>query len=262
MIRAYNYSVLIVLSILLWCLPTDLHALTAQEVLDQSIMRQNLGGSFRIAASVKAYKAKKLLSDQTLWLMAQIRKDGANFFVDFDSPPETKGIRLLLLDQKGKEQQALMYLPGPGKSIPLAVADKFAKIGGSGLTMDDIQAFLGKDNGIPELVNEEAVDGRDCYLIRIKFHGESGETFKWISKNNFLLIKSQQMDSSGKVKRSFRVVNFFKTEQGNEFPREEEIVIPENNLRILIRQESAVFGIEIPDEVTNPEKFGTFSWKL
>jgi len=106
------------------------------------------------------------------------------------------------------------------------------------------------------------VDGRDCYLIRIKFPGESGETLKWISKDNFLLIKSQEMDSSGKLKRSFRVVNFFKTEKGNEFPREEEILIPENNLRILIRQESAVFGIEIPDEVTNPEKFGSFKWKL
>lgn len=261
MIRAYKHFVLIVVSILIWCLPTDLRALTAQEILDQSI-KQNLGDSFRISLTLRTYKAKRLLSDQELWLMGQIRKDGANFFVDFDSPLETKGIRLLLLDQKGKEQQALMYLPGPGKSIPLAVADKFAKIGGSGLTMDDIQAFLGKDNGTPELVKEEAVDGRDCYLIRIKFPGESGETLKWISKNNFLLIKSEQMDSSGKMKRSFRVVNFFKTEQGNEFPREEEILIPENNLRIIMRQESAVFGIEIPDEVTDPEMFGTFRWKL
>jgi hypothetical protein len=261
MIRAYKHFALIVLSILLWCLPTDLHALTAQEILDQSV-KQNLGDNFRISLTVKTYKAKKLLSDQVLWLMGQIRNDGANFFLDFDSPPETKGIRLLLLGQKGKEQQALMYLPGPDKSIPLAVADKLAKIGGSGLTMDDIQAFMGKDGGTAELVKEESVDGRDCYLIRVKFPGESGETLKWISKNNFLLIKSQQMDSSGKVKRSFRVVNFFKTEQGNEFPRDEEILIPENNLRILISQESAVFGIEIPDEVTNPDKFGTFRWKL
>ena len=261
MIRTYTHFALIVLSILICGLPTDLCALTAQEILDQSL-KQNLADSFRVFLTVKTYKAKKLLSNQDLWLIAQIRKDGANVFVDVDSPPEFKGIRLLLLGQKGKEQQALMYLPGPDKSIPLAVADKFAKIWGSGLTMDDIQAFIGKDGGTAELVREEAVDGRDCYLIRVKFPGESGETLKWISKNNFLIIKSQQMDSSGKVKRSFRVVNFFKTEQGNEFPREEEIRIPENNLRILIRQESAVFGTEIPDEVTNPAKFGTFRWRL
>ncbi len=260
MIRAKNHFVIIVLSILLWCLPTDLRALTAQEILDQS-MRQNLGESFRISLSVKTYKAKRLLSEQILWLMGQIRADGANFFADFESPPASKGTRLLLLDNKGKEQQALMYLPAPGKSIPLAVADKLAKIGGSGLAMDDIQAFMDKNGEAAELVKEEAVDGRDCYVIRIKFPRESCETIKWISKNNFLLIKSQQTDSSGRVKRSFRTVNFFKTEQGNEFPREEEILIPENNLRIVVRQESAVFGIEIPDEVTDPAKFGAFQWK-
>jgi hypothetical protein len=90
MIRSYNYFVLIILSILLWCSPTDLHALTAQEILDQSIMKQNLGESFRIAATVKTYKTKKLLSDQTLWLMAQIRKDGANF-VDLTLRRNPKG---------------------------------------------------------------------------------------------------------------------------------------------------------------------------
>ena len=100
MIRADTRFFFVVLAILLWCLPTDLRALTAQEILDQST-KQNLGESFRIALTVKTYKAKKLLSDQILWLMAQIRKDGANFFVDFDSPPESKGMRFLLLVRDG-----------------------------------------------------------------------------------------------------------------------------------------------------------------
>jgi Outer membrane lipoprotein-sorting protein len=261
MILAYNRFVLVVLAILLWCLPTDLRALTAQEILDQS-MKQNLGDTFRIALTVKTYKAKKLLSDQILWLMAQIRKDGANFFVDFDSPPESKGMRFLLRVQEGKEPQALMYLPATGKSVPLAVDEKSADIGGTGLTMEDIQGFMPKSaSETAEIVKEEAVDGRDCYVIRMKLPGESGERLTWISKKGFLVVKSQQMDSAGKVKRTFRVVKFFKTEQGKEFPREEEILIPDKKMRIVLRQDSAVFGIEIPDGVMNPETFGTFNWR-
>jgi len=252
MIRAHNHFVLIVLSILLWCLPTDLRALTAQEILDQS-MKQNWGESFRIAVTVKTYKAKKLLSDQTLWLMAQIKKDGANFFVDLDSRPQSKGMRFLLLMQEGRDPQALMYLPVAGKSVPLAVVEKYAKI--------VIQGMMPKGGETAELIKEEASDGRDCYLIRIKFPGESDERLTWISKKNFLVVKSQQMDSAGKVKWTFRVAQFFKTEQGEEFPREEEIFIPDNKMRILLRQDSAVFGIEIPDGVMNPETFGTFDWK-
>jgi len=254
MIRSYNYFVLIVLSILLWCSPTDLHALTAQEILDQSIMKQKLGESFRIAATVKTYMAKKLLSDQTLWLMAQIRKGGANFFLDLDSPPQSKGMRFLLLVNEGKEPQALMYLPVTGKSVPLAAVEKFAKI--------VIQGLMPKGGESAGLVKEEAVDGRDCYVTRIKFPGESDERLAWISKKNFLVVKSQQMGSAGKVKWTFRVVEFFKTEQGEEFPREEEILIPDNEMRIRLRQDSAVFGIEIPDEVMNPETFWTFNWRV
>lgn len=260
MIRAYNRLILVALAILFWCLPTDLRALTAQEILDQSA-KQNLGESFRIALTVKTYKAKKLLSDQILWMMAQIREDGANFFVDFDSPPESKGMRFLLLVQKGKQPQALMYLPATGKSVPLAVDETSADIGGTGLTMDDIQGFMPKGGETAELVKEEAADGRDCYVVRIKLPGESGERLTWISKKNFLVVKSQQIDSAGKVKRTFRVVKFFKTEQGKEFPREEEILIPDKKMRILLRQDSAVFGIEIPDGVMNPETFGTFNWR-
>ncbi len=261
MIRPYKLFVLIALSILLWSLPTDLRALTAQEILEQSV-KQNLGESFRISLTVKTYKAKKLLSDHVLWLMAQIRKDGAKLFLDLDSPQDYKRMRFLLLVQKGKEPQGLMCLPAIGKSVPLALVEKFAKIGGTGLTTDDIQAFIGKDGETAELVKEEAVAGRDCYVIRIKSSRQTDETLKWISKKNFLVVKSQQMDSAGKVKRTFRVVEFFKTEQGEEFPREEEILIADKEIRILLRQDSAVFGIEIPDEVMNPETFGTFNWRV
>ena len=59
----------------------------------------------------------------------------------------------------------------------------------------------------------------------------------------------------------FRVVEFFKTDKGKEFPREEEITIPDKGIRIQLRQDNAVFGMALPDEVTDPAKFGTFAWK-
>lgn len=260
MIHAYKRFAIVFLGIMLWCVPTELCALTAQEILDQG-MKQNLGESFRVALSVKTFKAKKLLTDQVLWLMAQIRQGGANFFVDFDSPPESKGMRFLLRVQDGQEPQALMYLPATGRSVPLAVDEQSSDLGGTGITMDDIQGFMPKGGETSEIVKEETLDGRDCYLIRIGLPGETGERLVWISKNDLLVLKSEQIDPAGKVKRIFRVVEFFKNDEGKEFPREEEILIPDKNIRIQMRQDSAVFGIEIPEGVMNPETFGTFNWR-
>jgi len=260
MIRTCKRFFLIIIATMLWCVPTDSCALTAQEILDQGI-KQNLGKSFRVALTVKTYKAKRLLSDQVLWLMAQIRENGGNFFVDFDSPPESKGMRFLLRVQEGKEPEAYMYLPATGKSVALAMDEQSADIGGTGLTVDDIQGFMPKGSETSEIVKEESVDNRDCYVIRLTAQGDNSERFIWVSKKDFLIVKSQQINSAGKVKRSFRVVEFFKTEQGKEFPREEEILIPDKKMRILLRQDSAVFGIEIPEAIMNPETFGTFNWR-
>jgi outer membrane lipoprotein-sorting protein len=118
-----------------------------------------------------------------------------------------------------------------------------------------------KGSETSEIVKEESVDNRDCYVIRLTAQGDNSERFIWVSKKDFLIVKSQQINSAGKVKRSFRVVEFFKTEQGKEFPREEEILIPDKKMRILLRQDSAVFGIEIPEAIMNPETFGTFNWR-
>ena len=76
------------------------------------------------------------------------------------------------------------------------------------------------------------------------------------------MVKDQQLDGQGNILRTFVVTKFFKTLLGKEYPWEEEITIPGKGIRIAVRQESAVFGIEVPDEVTDPEKFGTFQWKL
>jgi hypothetical protein len=69
------------------------------------------------------------------------------------------------------------------------------------------------------------------------------------------------LDAHGKAKRIFKVTELFKTEQGKEFPREEEITIPDKHTVVKLRQEGAVFGIELPDELLNPETFGSFQWR-
>jgi hypothetical protein len=260
MIRRYTRFTLIFAVLTLWCMPTHLWALTAKEILDQS-MKKNLGDSFRIALSVKTFKAKKLLSEQVLWLIAQIKQGSADFFVDFDSPPESKGMRFLLRMKDGQETQALMYLPATGRTVPLAVDEPSADLGGTGLTMDDIQGFMPKAGETAEIVKEETTEGRNCYVIRISFPGEKAQRLVWVSKDDLLLLKSEQLDADGKVKRIFRVAEFFKTDHGKEFPREEEILIPDKNVRIRLRQDSAVFGIEVPEDVMDPEKFGTFNWR-
>jgi hypothetical protein len=235
-------------------------ALTAQEILQQ-VEKASFSENFRVVLSAKTLKNKKPPLNHVLWLVGTKTQDSNSFFIDFEQPKDSEGLRFLITVRGNKQAQAFMYLPSTGKTLPLAMDDPSVDLGGTGMTMDDVRGFIPKDQEEATLVKEEKADGRDCYVIRIAESGSKAERLLWITKQDFLVIRSQYSDENGKVKRKFRVLEFFKTEKGKEFPREEEIVIPDKDTRIIVRQENAVFGIEFPPEIMDPAKFGTFKWK-
>ncbi len=249
----------ILITLFLCVLPMDIHAMTAQEILEQ-VTKQSFSDNFRVAVTVKAFIGRTLISNHALWLIVKVDQGKSSFFLDSDEPKKFSGLRFLFLEEAEQERSAYMYLPATGKTMPLAV-DASVGVGGTRLTTEDLQAFIGKREAGETLLREEPLGGRECYVIRIPIPETKGEHLLWVSKDGFLVVKKQQLDEKGKVLRTFTVTEFFKTEQGKEFPREEEITFPGTGIRITVRQDNAVFGIEIPDEVTDPEKFGTFQWK-
>ena len=255
-----NRYLFVLIGLVLLCFPLNLQAMTAHEILEQ-VFKQNFSDSFRVVLTVKTLKGKKVVSDHVLWLVGKTSQDTNTFFIDFVEPKESKGLRFLFELEPGKEPKAFMYIPAAGKTLPLDVDDPSVDIGATGLTMEDIQGFVPKGGEKETILREEKADGRDCYVISITLPDGKGERLLWVSKTDFLVVKSQQLDAQGKIKRMFRVVEFFKTDKGKEFPREEEVTIPDKGIRIQLRQDNAVFGMALPDEVTDPAKFGTFAWK-
>ncbi len=255
-----KWPLIVLIFCFLCALPASIHAMTAKEILDQ-VAKQNFNENFRISLIIKTFKGNKAISNHVLWLTSKVQQGKSSFFVDFEEPKESKGLRFLFLQEPGKESSAFMYLPATGKTIPLAVDDPSVDVGGTGLTTEDLQGFIQQSSSQEELVREEKLQGRDCYVIRIPIPENKGERLLWISKDGFLVLKNQQLDAQGKPVRTFTVTQFFKTEQGKEFPRQEEVVVPSKGIRINVKQEFAVFGIEVPEEMMDPEKFGTYQWK-
>jgi len=206
-------------------------------------------------------KGKKQASEHSLWIMGKMKPDMATLFVDFEEPPETKGLRFLVQVPNGEEPRAYMYLPATANVLPLAADDPSVDLGGTGLTMEDMQGFVPERSERLTLMPEQKLDKQECYVIKVARAEEKAYRLLWISKKNFIVIKSQSVDAKDKITRIFKVTELFETREGKEYPREEEIVMPGKDLRIVVRQEHASFGIELPDELFNPETFGTYQWR-
>ncbi|MDQ7781265.1 MAG: outer membrane lipoprotein-sorting protein [Desulfomonilaceae bacterium] len=240
--------------------PGDVRAVTAREVFDE-VIRRNLDDSFRVVLTVHTFKGKKAVSKHSLWLMGKTGEKTGRFVLDFEEPEESKGLRFLIIVTEGNPPEAYMYLPATKRTIPLAADDPSVDLGGTGLTMEDIDVFHLKGDEKAEIVGEEEVKGRQCYKIEVSVPGESGRRYVWISKDEFLVVKSENVDDKGKIERRLVVSEFFTTSSGKEFPREEEIEVPKRNIRIRVRQEHAVFGIELPEQLMDPKTFGTHEWR-
>jgi hypothetical protein len=259
----YNlrYFCFLIVGLILLSVPPNLSAMTATEILEK-VAKQHFGENFRAALEISTFKGKKKLSAHSLWLVGRKIPDGTGVFVDFEEPRDSKGLRFLFLLRPGEKTEAYLYLPATGKTLPLALAEGSYDIGNTGLTMDDIRAFAPQPGQTEQIIKEEKVEGRDCFVVRITLPKGQGSREMWITKDGFHVIKSRNLGPDGKVLRTFHVIEFFRTERGEEFPRQEEVTVPQKGLRIMITQTHAVFGIEIPEQLMDPKQFGKYRWRM
>lgn len=237
------------------------HAMDAREIL-QRVAEQTFGETLRVALAIKTSKGGKTISEHSVWLIGKSSKDGASFFIDFEEPKDARGLRFLFEMRPEKEPRAFVHLPATGKTTPVAVDDPSADIGGTGLTMEEVRGFLPRLDDSATIIKEEKIGNRDCWVIRVGKQDGKSEHSLWITKDSFLVMKSESAPAAnGKAKRTFRVVEVFKTERDKEFPRVEEVLIPDKGLKIEVRQLHGVFGVELPDELFDPDTFGTFKWR-
>ncbi len=235
--------------------------LTAEEIIDKAF-QPKVSDSFRAALHIKAVKKGKKQPDKLLWVMGKIKDEKSRLFFDFEEPEESKGIRFLVIMRGNDQPTAFMYMPAANRTLPIDVEEGSTDLAGTGLTVGDIRMFARRPLGKPKLVGEEKVRDRECYVLEADLEGTTEKRRIWITKDQFILVQARTVDKNGNPLRTFEVVEFFEGKEGKIFPREELILVPEKHIKIRVRQEHAVFGIEIPEEVLNPETFGEYRWRI
>lgn len=236
-------------------------ALTGAEIIEKAQKKQ-LGESFRASLEIQTFSGNRKTSQHQMWMMGQVEKDSTTVFIDFVEPEDSKGVRILCILRQEKDPEAYMYLPATGQAFPIDVRDPATEIAGTGLTMADFQPLIPEKGDTATLLREENLDGKPSYLIQITKADSGQSRYVWIERDSLHLLRLEEKSKDGKILREMRVVEFFDTLDGKRYPREEEIVLPTKDVRIKIRQENAVFGITIPEELTNPATFGNFKWQV
>jgi len=240
----------------------DLFSVTPQEILDEHRNRSTVD-TFRSGVKVTNTKKTKVVSQHYFWIVGITNANGTSMFLEFDEPEDAKGMRFLLqFPPKGTagRVKAFVFVPATGVAVPIKMGNAL-DLGGTGMTPEDFRGFAPVAEGDKRLLHDQKLGEKDCYVIGVYDSGGKQTDEIWLTKDQFLVVKTKKLNSDGTLAREFTVVDFFEAKDGKVWPRKEEIRVPKDDVRILVEQTAGVYNIDLPEELFDPATFYTYQWR-
>ncbi len=189
--------------------------------------------------------------------------------VYFEAPEDVAGSIFLSIKPEGKDAQMWLYLPALGKAKELVAEQQHKSFAGSAFSYKDIGNRNLADKFTAKIIGDESVrvgdKSYDCYVLKLTAKPNADADYPsgkaWVDKTSFLLLKSEDYNSDGKLARTMEVLKIG-TFEGN-LAADKMIaknVIDKNSTTItfLSRKRPAS---PIPDSVFDPNNLASFNPK-
>lgn len=174
----------------------------------------------------------------------------------FLSPPDVKGTVILLIEHSEKDDDMWIYLPGLKKVRRMLSSNKRDSFAGTDFSYGDVIGHKVAD-WEHHLIREEAVDGQTCYVIEsipknetVKENSGYSKRLSWIQKDNFVAIKGEFWDESGRPLKILTAadVQIVDPVRGKWQPMRLEMVNTQTGHKTIIEMENFKANEKINDE--------------
>ena len=180
----------------------SLFALTNEEVAKKS---DEVTSGFKSSSSTLIMTLINQSGEQTVRQMRgkTLEKSGGDkSLIEFISPADVKGTKLLTYEHIGGDDDQWLYLPALKRVKRIASSNKSGSFMGSEFSYEDISNPNYKKFSYPGSLSEESFNGKVCYKgVRIPEYANSGYTkeISWIDKKNFLVQKVEYFDRKSEL---------------------------------------------------------------
>ncbi len=125
--------------------------------------------------------------------------------IKFLSPAEVKGTGILIFDYPEKSDDMWIYLPALRKTRRIVSREKSKSFMGSEFSNANMTA-PGLDDFKYRILDEETVDGKDCYLVEavpvstdLEDQYGYSKSLLWVDKNSYLVHRTRYFDFDGEL---------------------------------------------------------------
>ncbi|MFQ6104935.1 MAG: outer membrane lipoprotein-sorting protein [Candidatus Glassbacteria bacterium] len=242
--------------ILFLCLPGESFCITGREIMERSKKaNQSETQVTDIHMLLIDKKGKEQERAVKIWA---IQGDVDRSLTRFTKPKSVAGVGFLVLSEGGKAKRWL-YMPKSKKTRMIAEGDKNKTFMGTDFTYYDLSPH-DLDNETFDRVKEAKVDGHACYEVRGRSKTPEtslyGDVVKFIRKDNYVPIRVDFYDKSGKLLKRSKVLDLKKID-GNWTPMKMEMHNVQIDHKTIMTVKEVEYDMKIPSKTftkTNLEK--------
>ncbi len=185
----------------------NLHAQSADEIIRKSqaaFLYQGDDFKARVVMKLITRKGRERVREMTM--LRKNYSDGKQkYFIYFFKPSDVRDMTFMVHKYPGRDDDRWLFVPAIKMVRRIAAEDKASSFVGSDFTYEDVSGRDPEDDA-HEILREEALNGRDCYVIKSTPRaGDMDYSYKlsWIDKENFLPLREEYYDRRSELYRVF-----------------------------------------------------------
>ncbi len=141
--------------------------------------------------------------------------------IEYLEPADVAGTKLLSITQPGHEDQIWLFMPALGRENRIAGTETRSKFMGTDFTYEEISMSAAyRDEHRAERLDDETVDGRACYVLRLvpRRENDYASVTMWVWKDGFVPVKMEFIGKDNKVRKVLSNLDLKKDENGTWVP--------------------------------------------
>ena len=186
---------LILTLVLMLLMSTSVFAITGKEVMDEAEGVLNEGDTMHALMGMDLIDEDGNVKERTLevWGMKHNKEeDLSQVVMEFKRPASIAETRFLQVENKNRDDDKWIYLPGLGRVRRIASDQGDDSFVGSDFTYDDLETRdVEEDNH--ELLREEKLDKYECYVVesvpKDKEEAQYAKRISWVTKKHDIPVR-------------------------------------------------------------------------
>ncbi|MBZ0273918.1 outer membrane lipoprotein-sorting protein [bacterium] len=200
-------ALVLLIAAAVFALPSHADERKASEIVDDMVSSFNQENML-LQLDMTLTNAKGQTRERKLRSRVKMEDKLGRTVISFEAPADVAGTKFLVVENKGRDDDQLLYLPALKRVRRIASSQKSSSFMGTDFSYYDLSPH-DSEEGTHERLPDETVDGAAHYVVETAPKASTGSEYSkikyWVRQDNKVVTKAEFSDKDGKLLKTMTV---------------------------------------------------------